>query len=55
VDLKTGKLDLWKQLNPPDLVGLLDITPIRVGRDCQAFTYSPLNVLSQVYLTTGLR
>jgi WD40 repeat protein len=55
VDIRTGKLDLWKQLNPPDPVGLLDITPIRIGPDCQSYAYSPLNVLSQAYLTTGLR
>jgi hypothetical protein len=55
VDIKTGNLKRWKDLSPPDLVGLLDITPIRVSQDCQSYTYSPLNVLSQVYLTTGLR
>jgi Tol biopolymer transport system component len=55
VDIKTGKLALWKELTPPNQVGLLDLTPIRVSPDCQSYTYSPLNVLSQVYLTTGLR
>jgi Tol biopolymer transport system component len=55
VDIKTGKLALWKELTPPNQVGLLDLTPIRVSPDCQSYTYSPLNVLSQVYFTTGLR
>ncbi len=55
VDIKTGALTLWKEVAPPDLVGLLDITPIRVSPDCQSYTYSPLKVLSQVYLTTGIR
>jgi dipeptidyl aminopeptidase/acylaminoacyl peptidase len=55
VDAQTGKLALWKELAPPRLVGLLDITPIRVSPDCQSYTYSPLNVFSRVYLTTGLR
>ena len=55
VDIKTGSLTLWKELTPPNPVGLLDLTPIRVSPDCQSYTYSPLNVLSQVYLTTGLR
>jgi Tol biopolymer transport system component len=55
VDIKTGKLALWKELTPPNQEGLLDLTPIRVSPDCQSYTYSPLNVLSQVYLTTGLR
>ncbi len=55
VDIKTGKLALWKELTPPNPVGLLDLTPIRVSPDCQSYAYSPLNVLSQVYLTTGLR
>ena len=55
MDIKTGKLALWKELTPPNPVGLLDLTPIRVSPDCQSYTYSPLSVLSQVYLTTGLR
>jgi len=54
-DVRTGKLAHWKDLTPPNLTGLLDLTPIRVSPDCQSYTYSPLNVLSQVYLTTGLR
>jgi Tol biopolymer transport system component len=54
-DVRTGKLAHWKDLTPPNLTGLLDLTPIRVSPDCQSYAYSPLNVLSQVYLTTGLR
>jgi len=55
VDVRTGKLEPWKQVTPPDPVGLLDLTPIRVSPDCQSYAYSPLNVLSQVYLVTGLQ
>jgi dipeptidyl aminopeptidase/acylaminoacyl peptidase len=54
-DVRTGKLAHWKDLTPPNPTGLLDLTPIRVSPDCQSYAYSPLNVLSQVYLTTGLR
>ena len=54
-DVKTGKRAHWKDLTPPNPTGLLDLTPIRVSPDCQSYAYSPLNVLSQVYLTTGLR
>jgi eukaryotic-like serine/threonine-protein kinase len=55
VDIQTGHLARWKQITPLDLVGLLDLTPIRVSRDCQSYTYSPLNVLSHLYLVAGLR
>jgi serine/threonine protein kinase/dipeptidyl aminopeptidase/acylaminoacyl peptidase len=54
-DVSTGKLAAWKQLIPPNPVGLLDLTPIRVSPDCRSYAFSPLNVLSQVYLVTGLR
>jgi len=54
-DVKTGKRAHWKDLTPPNPTGLLDLTPIRVSPDCQSYAYSPLNVLSQVYLTTGLK
>jgi Tol biopolymer transport system component len=54
-DVRTGKLAHWKDLTPPNLTGLLDLTPIRVSPDCQSYAYSSLNVLSQVYLTAGFR
>jgi Tol biopolymer transport system component len=54
-DIQTGDLAPWKEVTPPNPVGLLDQTPIRVSPDCQSYAYSPLNVLSQVYLVTGLR
>src|ERR1017187_4684477 len=47
---ETGKLALWKELTPPNPVGLLDLTPIRVSPDWQSYTHSPLNVLSQLAL-----
>jgi hypothetical protein len=55
VDIRTGDLAPWKEVTPPNPVGLLDLTPIRVSPDCQSYAYSPLNVLSQVYLVTGLQ
>jgi serine/threonine protein kinase/Tol biopolymer transport system component len=55
VDVHTGNLAPWKEVTPPNPVGLLDLTPIRVSPDCQSYASSPLNVLSQVYLVTGLR
>jgi dipeptidyl aminopeptidase/acylaminoacyl peptidase len=55
VDIQTGNLKLWKKVTPPNSVGLLDLAPIRVSPDCQSYAYSPLNVLSQLYLVSGLR
>jgi serine/threonine protein kinase len=55
VDVETGKRSHWKDIGPPNLTGLLDLTPIRVSPDCQSYVYSPLNVFSQVDLTAGLR
>ena len=55
VNVQTGKLEPWQQITPPDRVGLLDLSPVRVSPDCQSYAYSPLNVLSSVYLTIGLR
>jgi serine/threonine protein kinase/Tol biopolymer transport system component len=54
-DIQTGNLARWTEVTPPNPVGLLDVTPIRVSPDCQSYTYSPLNVLTQVYLVTGLQ
>ncbi len=54
VDIRTGSLAPWKLIAPPDRVGLLDLSPVRVSPDCESYAYSPLNVLSSVYLTIGL-
>jgi Tol biopolymer transport system component len=50
VDIRSGRLTLWTGIAPPDPVGLLDLTPIRVSPDCKSYAYSPLNVLSSLYL-----
>jgi eukaryotic-like serine/threonine-protein kinase len=55
VDVRTGRLTPWKVLTPPSWAGLLDTTPVRVSSDCASYAFSPLNVLSQVYLVSGLR
>ncbi len=54
-DIKTGTLTPWRDVDPLDRVGLIDLSPIRVSADCQSLAYSPLTVHSQVYLTAGLR
>jgi eukaryotic-like serine/threonine-protein kinase len=55
VKIRGGAPILWKQLRPPTSVGLLDVTPIRVSRDCRSYAFSPINVFSRVMLATGLR
>jgi hypothetical protein len=55
VDIQSGQIALWKKITPPNPVGLLDLAPIRVSPDCQSYAYSPLNVLSHLYLAAGLR
>ena len=55
VDVQSGRLAPWKKITPPNPVGLLDLTPVRVSPDCQSYAYSPLNVLSHLYLAAGLR
>jgi serine/threonine protein kinase len=55
LDLATGRRAPWRSLAPADPVGMVSLSPIRVSADCQSCAYSPLNVLSDLYVYQGLR
>ena len=55
VGIATGRLALWTELAPLNPIGLIGMNPIRVSPDCRSYTYSPLNILSDVYVADALR
>ena len=55
VSVATGRLALWTEPAPPNPIGLIGMNPIRVSPDCRSYTYSPLNILSDVYVADALR
>lgn len=55
LDLSTGQRELWRELDPPDRAGLVDIGPVAITPDGRSYAYSSLNIPSDLYLVKGLR
>ncbi len=54
LNLSTGKKTLWKELMPPDRVGLIRIESVQVTPDGRAWAYSYNRVIaSDLHLVTG--
>jgi Tol biopolymer transport system component len=55
VDVKTGKREVKMRLRPPDLVGVSSIEQFRITPAGDVYCYSYRQILSELYLVTGLR
>jgi len=55
VDNETGEQTLWKDLAPTYRTGLVGITSIRMGADCQSLAYSAQYNPSELWIVDGLR
>jgi serine/threonine protein kinase/Tol biopolymer transport system component len=55
VNLATGKKTLIRELQPETTVGVVFIAPVAMTRDGSRFAYSYYQVLSVLYLISGLR
>jgi hypothetical protein len=56
IDLVTGRRELWKRLAPPDLAGVVFMFNwVPMTPDAEAYAYSYLRVLQDLYLVEGLR
>jgi len=54
LDLATGKWSLWKQLSSSERLGMLDFGPALVTPDGKSYVYSYRQMLSTLFLVTGL-
>jgi len=55
IDLWTGARDLYRQLTPPDGVGLLGVPRILLSADGRSYVYTYVRFLDELYLVDGLR
>jgi len=55
VTLATGQRELWREFNAADPAGVYKIAPIAITPDADAYAYSAMRVLSELYLTEGVR
>jgi Tol biopolymer transport system component len=54
LDLATGKWTLWKQLSSSERLGVLDYGPVQVTPDGKSYVYSYRQMLSTLFLVSGL-
>ena len=56
VDVATGRRELWKELGPADLSGVIQATGIQITPDEKAYIYGySSSVTSDLYIVTGLK
>src|SRR5439155_25458372 len=55
LEIATGRRELWKTLEPPDTAGVYSINEVQVTPSGSAYFYSYRRVLSELYVTSGLR
>jgi hypothetical protein len=55
VDTVTRRREVWKEVAPPDLAGVLWIGPVLITPDGSAYAYTFSRSLSDLYLVKGLK
>ena len=55
LDLATGHKQFWKQLVPPDLSGVTEITAIMITPDGRGYVYEYARTLSDLYLVKDVK
>ncbi len=55
LDIDSGKAELWKELRPEELAGVVRIHPVRVAPDGRSWAYTYTRVLSNLYVVEGLK
>jgi eukaryotic-like serine/threonine-protein kinase len=55
VNINTGRRQLWRTLVPPDTAGVYSVIEFNITPTGNAYCYSYTRLLSQLYLTRGLK
>jgi hypothetical protein len=55
LNILTGQRQFFREITPPDVAGLHDISHIYFSSDARAYVYSYTRLLSELYLVKGLK
>ncbi|MEO8379343.1 MAG: protein kinase [Acidobacteriota bacterium] len=55
ITLATGQRELWRELRAADPAGVYKIAPVAITPSGTAYAYTAMRVLSELYLTEGVR
>jgi hypothetical protein len=54
LDPKTGRRELWRELGPPEMSGVVGVGNIALAVDGKAYAYNYSRQLSDLYVVAGL-
>jgi Tol biopolymer transport system component len=55
VNLTSGQRTLWRELNPPDPIGVNFLRPPHISADGKSYAYNYNRILSELFLVEGLK
>jgi Tol biopolymer transport system component len=55
VDVRSGHRELWKDLSPPDIAGVVNAGALAATRDGKFYAYSYIRFLADLYVVDGLK
>ncbi len=56
VDVATGRRELWREVAPPDISGVIEIASVLLTPDARSYVYGHSSaVTSALYIVEGLR
>ena len=55
IELASGDRRLWKELAPPDPVGVYGVPRVLLSADGGSYVYSYVRLLDELFLVDGLR
>ncbi len=55
LNIVTGQRDFFREMNPPDVAGLRNISHVHFSADGRAYVYSYTLLLSELYVVDGLK
>ena len=53
IDVATGRRELWKELGPPDLSGVIEIAPIMISADEKSYAYGYSSTMTRTCTSFG--
>jgi len=55
IDVRSGQLELWREIAPADRMGVTSVTGIAISADEQSYVYSYRRLLSELFIVEGWR
>jgi DNA-binding winged helix-turn-helix (wHTH) protein/Tol biopolymer transport system component len=55
IDVRSGRIEPWREIAPPDRTGVSSVTGVAISADEQSYAYSYRRLLSELFVVDGWR